>query len=210
MIGGRDSLRGMGRFITRDRPGDRELREQILEEALRCVRASVPTSQAVGQLVAIAGDNPTAFKGVGGRYRDLTRSEDGQAALRLISAAATTRATRDQGVGQFLHHRCSSQEATLGSVPLAEAFGLLATEEPKLRMAEVEVEKAAEEARLSGMDDAGVRSVVDGIVARVTYDEPVIGRSAQDPKGLCSTKTAMLVVVEHLYRVAGINAGDFN
>jgi hypothetical protein len=198
------------RFITRDRPGDRDLRKQIFGEALRCVQDSVPTSQAVERLIAIAGDNPTAFKEVGGGDRVLTRSEDGQAAIRLIGAAATTKTTRDEGAGRFLRHRRSPEESALGSVPVAEAFGPLAAEEPRLRDAEGEVERAAERARLEGKDEAGVRSVVDEIVARVTYYEPVIGQSAVNPKGLCSTKTALFVVVEHLYRVAGITAGDFN
>jgi hypothetical protein len=212
VLWGTVSLWLMGRFVTRIRPGDRELQERIVAEARRCLESSTPTSQAVERLVVLAGDNQLAFGGGTGRsQRDLARTDEGRAVLKLLALAFMTRERQTRvGVRPFSFHRRTPEEDALVHMPIAEAFDLLAQEEPRLRVAEAETTDAATKARQAGDGDAGVRAAVGEVVARTVVHDPLVGRSARDQSGLCASRSAVLVVTEHLYAVAGLSPIDLD
>jgi hypothetical protein len=106
------------------------------------------------------------------------------------------------GVRPFSFRRRSPEESALVQMPVAEAFALLAQEEPRLRDAETETADAAAKARLAGQGESGVRTAVDEVVGRVVLHDSVIGPSSS---GLCATRSALLVVTEQLYSVAGLS-----
>jgi hypothetical protein len=80
----------VGKFgITRIRPGDQALWERMNAEAFSLCREYTPRPQAIAALIALAGDNPRAFKTIGGkRTRGLHRTPEGQEVLRLLADAA--------------------------------------------------------------------------------------------------------------------------
>jgi hypothetical protein len=202
----------MGRFITRIRPGDRELQERLVQEARRCVVDSTPTSEAVEHLVALAGNNALAFRGLTGRsQRDLARTDEGRAILKLLGKASHTRDDRTRvGVRPFSFHRRSPEEDALVGIPVADAFELLAQEKPQLGVAEVEIADAASVARENGLSEADVKASVDEVLSRVLLNDLHVGGSEQQEGGVCATPTAVLVVTEHLYAVAGLNPVAFD
>ena len=80
----------VGKFISRLRPGDLELGDRIFAEAHRLFESGVPASEAIGTLVAIAGENPNAFM-MGKNTRGLNRTLEGRAILRLVATASLVR-----------------------------------------------------------------------------------------------------------------------
>jgi hypothetical protein len=86
---GRATLGGVVKFITRVRPGDRELQDRILAEAGRLSASGTQQPEAVSLLLEIAGDNPNAFNV---NARGSNRTPEGQAVLRLVGTASMTRA----------------------------------------------------------------------------------------------------------------------
>jgi hypothetical protein len=197
----------MGGPIARLRPVDRELQERIVEEARTCYAAAVPMSVAVARLVELAGDNPNAFQGVGGRgIRDLLGTPEGQAVLRLIGLADLTR--RDQnpvGVQRVVGQKRTPEEENLASMSISDAFDLLTEQDPRLREIAHDVVDAAETARTNGEDYSSVRHAVDMVVIRAIR---TIGQSATVQSALVSSATARQVVMSHLYRIADIRALD--
>jgi hypothetical protein len=193
--------------MTRIRPGDRELQERLLQEARLCIEDSIPTSEAVERLVAIAGGNKRAFRPLPDGT-DL-HTDDGRAVVKLLVLASTTREDRTRvGVRRLSFHRPTPREEALIHMPVADAFDLLAQEEPRLRAAEIETADAAAEARAAGQGEAGVRSAVREVVIRTILHDSCIGRSARDQSGLCATPSAGLVVIEHFNAVAGLSQLD--
>jgi hypothetical protein len=197
----------MGRFITRLRPGDRELQERLVEEARSCYSSAVPMSEAVARLVELAGDNPNAFQGMGGKdARDLVRTADGQAILRLIGLADSTRSSQNRvGVQRMVGQRRTPEEKRLASMPVDDGFNLLAERDPQLGETAQDVVRAAEDARINGEDHSGVRRAVDTVVDRAL---DMTGPSATVHSGLATRKTARQVVTTHLYEIADVNVLD--
>jgi hypothetical protein len=197
----------MGWFITRSRPGDRELQERLLHEARRCIEDSIPTSEAVERILAIAGGSKRAFR----HLPDGTdlQTDEGRAVVELLVLASTTREDRSRvRVRPLSFHRPTPREEALIDMPIAEAFDILAQEEPRLRTAEIETADAAAEARATGEGESGVRSAVREVVVRTILHDSCIGRSASDQSGLCATPSAGLIVIEHLNAVAGLSPLD--
>ena len=102
-IGGRDgpwmaTVLTVGKFITRMRPGDRELGDRIVAEAHRLFESGAPTSEAISTLIAIAGDNPNSFM-AGKKTRGLNKSPEGRAILRLVGTASMVRDYPGTAVG---------------------------------------------------------------------------------------------------------------
>ena len=198
----------MGRFIARVRPGDRELQERLLAEARRCYASEVPISHAVPLLVEMAGDNPSAFQGIGGKdSRNLRRTPEGQAVLQLIGLADSTRRNQNHGVQRIVGKSRTPEEEHLASMPVGDAFDLLAERDPQLRGDALDVVRAAEAARDNGEDYAGVRRAVDQVVIRALR---IAGPPDSKQTGLAASRTAKQVVVMHLYEIAGVNVSDFD
>lgn len=62
--------------------------DQMTAEAKRLCADDTPKSEAVASLIALVGNNPRAFGGIGGRStKGLHRTTEGQAVLRLLSEA---------------------------------------------------------------------------------------------------------------------------
>lgn len=88
---GMDTVFTVSKFISRMRPGDRELADRIFAEAHRLFESGVPASEAIGALIAIAGDNPNAFMMMGNNIRGLNKTPEGRAILRLVGTASLVR-----------------------------------------------------------------------------------------------------------------------
>jgi len=88
----------VGKFISRLRPGDLELGDRIFAEAHRLYEAEVPASEAIGTLIAIAGDNPNAFM-MGKNSRGLNKTPEGRAILRLVGTASLVRDQPGTAIG---------------------------------------------------------------------------------------------------------------
>jgi hypothetical protein len=198
----------MGRFITRVRPGDTELQERLFEEARRCYASEVPISEAVARLVEMAGDNPNAFIAIGGKdARKILRTPEGQGIFRLIGLADSTRKNQNRvGVPRLLGHRRTPEERRLASMPVGDAFDLLAERDPQLREDAQDVVRAAETARSNGEDYPGVRRAVDEVVIRALR---ITGPPGINRTGLAGGGTAKQIAMTHLYELAGVNVIDF-
>ena len=161
-------------------------------------------SEAVSLLVQMAGDNPNAFNGIGGKEaRDLLRTPEGQAVFRLIGLADSARRDQDRvGVQRIVGQRRTLEEKRLASMPVGDAFDLLADLDPQLREDAEDVVRAAESARNNGVDAPGVRRAVDEVVIRALR---MPGSPGTKQTGLAGSGTAKQVVVMHLYGLAGIS-----
>ncbi len=84
------------KFITRICPGDKAMWDQMTAEAERLCADHTPKSEAVASLIALAGNNPRAFGGIGGRStKGLHRTTEGQAAP-LVERGVVRRKFRHQ------------------------------------------------------------------------------------------------------------------
>ena len=84
------------KFITRICPGDKAMWDQMTAEAERLSADHTPKSEAVASLIALAGNNPRAFGGIGGRStKGLHRTTEGQAAP-LVERGVVRRKFRHQ------------------------------------------------------------------------------------------------------------------
>jgi hypothetical protein len=175
-------------------------------EARSCYARGVPMSEAIARLVELAGDNPNAFQGGGRGIGDLFRTPEGQAIVRLIGLADLTR--RDQNpvsVVRRVGQRRTPEETSLASMPISDAFGVLAEQDPRLTEVALDVVDAAETARANGEDYSSVRHAVDTVVIRSIR---TIGQSTTVQSVLVSSETARQVVISHLYRIADVRALD--
>jgi len=83
------SFESVGKFITRVHRGDRAKWNEMADEAERLCSDGTPEPEAVARLIVVAGDNPRAFGGIGGKStKGLRRTPEGQAALRLLIRAS--------------------------------------------------------------------------------------------------------------------------
>lgn len=160
-------------------------------------------SEAVARLVEMAGHNPNAFRGIGGKdAKSLLRTPEGQQVFRLIGLADSTRRDKDRvGVRQVVGQKRSPEEEHLASMPIEDAFDLLAERDPQLLPAAQDVIRAAEAARKNDEGYAGVRRAVDAVVVSA------LRRTSQS--GLATSRSARQVVIGHLYEIAGVNVIDF-
>jgi hypothetical protein len=79
----------VGKFIIRVHRGDRAKWDEMAEEARRLCSDATPEPEAIAGLILVAGDNPRAFGGIGGKStKGLRRTSEGQAVLRLLMKAA--------------------------------------------------------------------------------------------------------------------------
>ena len=90
-----DSVGRMGKFVTRIQPGDKAMWDRMTAEASRLCREKTPSPDAIDALIAIAGSNPRAFGGIGGKStRSFHRTAEGQQVLRLLVDASIEFAKR--------------------------------------------------------------------------------------------------------------------
>ena len=198
----------VGKFITRIRPGDKELWDRLVEESRRLCETETSKSQAVAYLLEVAGDNPRAFGGIGGKStRGLSRTSEGHAVLRLLGTAAAERELRTRvGVPRIIGRRRSTEEKALAAMPVAEGFSLLAQEEPRLLLIADEALHVAEAGRSAGEDEPVVRASVFDVYTRIVATEPMVGPNASEVGGgLVATSTAAQVVWAYLASITGVS-----
>jgi hypothetical protein len=202
----------VGRFLTRIRPGDKELWDRLVEEARHLSASGVPKTQAAKDLIEIAGENPRAFGGIGGQStRGLSRSPEGRAALQLLHAAASEWTRRRRGGAPRVwgrRRRLTSEETALAALPADEGFNLLAQQEPRLLAIADEAIRVAESARLDGQDGASTRTAVLDIMLRIVATDPLTGPKASrysKDADLVATLTAAQVVWAHLASITGVS-----
>ena len=205
------SVERVGRFVTRIRPGDKELWDRLVEEARHLSEAGVPKAQAVEHLIEVAGDNPRAFSGIGGQStRGLHRTPGGQAVLQLLLAAASEWKRRHGGRAPRVWGRKrtpTSEETALAAMPVADGFSVLARQEPRLLAIADEAIRIAESARSAGQDELSIRAVVLDIMLRIVATDPLVGPKARRHSGdadLVTTITATQVVWAYLASIAGV------
>jgi hypothetical protein len=202
----------VGRFVTRIRPGDKELWVRLVEEARHLSESGAPKAQAVRQLIEVAGDNPRAVSGIGGQStRGLSRTPEGRAVQQLLHAAArewTNRQRRGAPRVWGRRPRPTSAETALAALPVADGFNLLSQQEPRLPAIADEVIRIAHTARSAGQDEPSIRTAVLDIMLRITAADPLVGpKAARHSKDahLVATLTAAQVVWAHLTSVAGVS-----
>jgi hypothetical protein len=167
------SVGQVGRFITRIRPGDKELWDRLVDEARHLCETGVPKEQAVERLIEIAGDNPRAFAGIGKSTQALPRTPEGRAVLRLLHLATFVWTNRRRGGAPSVWgRRPTSEETALAAMPVAQGFSELAQQEPKLFAIANEVIGVAETARSGGQDESSIRTAVLDIMLRISTTDP--------------------------------------
>ena len=201
----------MGKFITRIRPGDKELWDRLVEEARRLCETDTPRPQAVAHLLDIAGDNPRAFLDIGGKStRGLSGTSEGKAVLRLLGKAAAEGTLRSRvGVPRVIGRRRTPEEKVLAAMPVTEGFALLAQQEPMLLMVADEALRIARSARADGDDESSIRASIFDIFTRIATTDPIVGRYAsKGAGGLVATDTATHVVWAYLATITGVSRLD--
>lgn len=84
-----DSVERMGKFVTRIQPGDKAMWNRMAEEASRLCQDHTPRADAIDALIGVAGDNPRAFGGIGGKStKSFHRTAEGQQVLQLLVDAS--------------------------------------------------------------------------------------------------------------------------
>ena len=153
----------------------------------------------------MAGANPNAFDGIGGRdAKNLLRTPEGQAIFRLVGLADLTRTNQKRvGVQRIVGQKRTPEEVRLASMPIGDAFDLLVEQDPQLREDARDVVRAAETARSNGEDYPGIRRAVDEVVILALH---MMGPQS----GLAASGTAKQVVMMHLYELAGVNVIDID
>jgi hypothetical protein len=90
----------VGKFVTRRGPSDVALQADILAEARRLYESGAGLSEAISRLLVMAGDNPNAFNCFSIRNsRQLNRTSEGRAMMRLVGAASLDRDSPDPNRG---------------------------------------------------------------------------------------------------------------
>jgi hypothetical protein len=90
----------VGKFVTRRRRGDAALQADILAEARRLYESGAGLSEAICRLLVMAGDNPNAFNCFSiGISRQLNRTSEGRAIMRLVGTASLDRDSPDPSRG---------------------------------------------------------------------------------------------------------------
>jgi hypothetical protein len=187
----------MGKFITRMRPGDAALQDQIFAEAHRLYGTKTPLSLALRRLLEIARDNPNAFRGFTGKNtKGLNRTPEGRAILRLVGTASAERDHSHRvGVTVPSLRRYSAEEKALAAMPLAEGFGLLSNQDPRLLEAEATARRLADH-HSGDADGAGLREALEHLTAQVLA--PLAHKRAEH-NGLSSGDLVFVsVVAEYL------------
>jgi hypothetical protein len=199
----------VGRFITRLRPGDTELQDQIWAEAHRLYQAKTPLMEAVSSLIEMAGDNPNAFSWTKRNIKGLNRTTDGQAVLGLVGMASTERdASHRTGVRLTLG-RHSSEEKSLASMPIADAFGVLAKNEPRLLDALAAARQLAIDHRGDGDGGVALREALSQLITHVIYVDRFVGNRYENDASVVATEAAARVVYEHLAASAGVDTRHY-
>ena len=86
--------------MTRRRPGDVALQADILAEARRLYESGAGLQEAIRRLLVMAGDNPNAFNCFSIRNgRQLNRTSEGRAIMRLVGTASLDRDSPDPNRG---------------------------------------------------------------------------------------------------------------
>jgi hypothetical protein len=206
------SVDAVGKFITRVRPGDQELWDRIVEEASRLCENETPMPTAVDRLIEMAGDNPRAFEGIGGKStKGLTRTAQGQATIRLLGTAAAEWRLRSRVcVTRMIGRKCSSDEKALAAMPLQDAFVVLAQQEPRLTDVAEETLRTAEACRSAGQAESSVRAAVGEIFLRILSIEPIIGPKSPHQSRLVTSPTAVRVVWARMASIAGVSVLDLD
>jgi hypothetical protein len=186
----------VAKFIMRVRPRDQELWDLMVEEARRLSESGTPLPAAVDRLIEIAGDNPRAFEGIGGKStKGLTRTAQGQAIVRLLGTAATEWKLRFRvGESRVVGQESTPAEKALAAMPLREAFAVLTEKEPRLSDVAEETLRTAETCRSAGHAESSVRAAVGESFLRILSIEPIIGPKAPQQSLLVTSPTAVRVV----------------
>ena len=196
-------MSGVGRFITRLRRGDVEVQDQVFTEAQRLYEARTPLADAVNRLIEIAGDNPHALNHIRSP-KGFHKTPEGRAVIRLIASAYAQRHAADRLGVPLPRARHSAEEQSLAAIPIADAFDLLAREEPRLLDADSSARQLAAEHRDDGDGGAALQEALRQLVVRVVWTDQLVGKTSENGSVL-GTQVAAMVVMEHLAASAGVD-----
>jgi hypothetical protein len=194
----------VGKFITWLRPGDSALQDQIFAEAHRLYATGTPLSEAIKRLLEMAGDNPNVFRVITKRNtQGLNRTAEGQAVLRLIAIASIERDESHRTGVPLTLGRHSTDEKALAAMPVADAFQLLAKEEPRLLVAEADARRLADNHSHDVDDGAALEEALGRLIVQVVMSDGLVGKKGDNPGSILATQPAVFVVAEHLAISAG-------
>ena len=200
----------MGKLITRLRPGDTALQDQIFTEARRLYEAGTPLAEAVSHLIEMAGDNPNAFGGFTRKNtKGLAKSEEGQAIMRLVGTASAERVASHRMGVPLTWGKHSPEERSLAAMPVADAFLLLSKQLPSLLDAEASARQLAVDHREDQDGGTALQKAVGELVAQIIGTIRSTGNKSKKSGSLLATNTALMVVMEHLSTAAGVNIGGY-
>jgi hypothetical protein len=204
------TVASVGKFITRMRPGDAVLQDQIFAEAHRLYETKTPLSETISRLIELAGDNPNAFfGGTKKNTKGLHRTPEGQAVLRLIGIASAQRDASHRTGVPLLWGRRSPEEKSLAAMPIADVFDLLAREEPTLLDVDANARQLAVDHREDGDGGAALREALGQLVASV-ISTVLVGAKPKNGRSIVATQVAAMVVAEHLAASAGVDTSPSN
>jgi hypothetical protein len=204
------TVSSVGKFITRLRPGDTALQDQIFAEAHRLYETRTPLAEAISRLIEIAGDNPNAFRGFTKKNtKGLNRTPEGQAILRLVGTASAERDASHRTGVPLTGGRHSPEEESLAAMPVADAFNLLSKGEPTLLDADTSARRLAVDHRDDGDGGTALQEALGELVARVISTDRLVGKKSESDGSLLATNAAVMVVMEHLSASAGVDTNPY-
>ena len=199
------TVSSVGKFITRLRPGDIALQDQIYAEAQCLYDTRTPLAEAIDRLIEIAGDNPNALRLIRSP-KGSTRTPEGHAIVRLIGTASAQRdASHRTSVPLLRGRRYSPEEKSLAAMAIADAFSLLSREEPTLLDVDATARQLAVDHREDGDGGAALQEALGQLVARVISTDRLVGKKSDHSGSILATQVAAMVVVEHLAASAGVD-----
>jgi hypothetical protein len=161
--------------------------------------------EAVSRLIEMAGDNPNAFKGFTTKNtKGLNRTPEGRAVMGLVGMAGTERGASHRTGVRLTLGRHSSEEKALAAMPIADAFDLLAHEEPRLLDAEVAARQLAARHREDNDGCTASREALNQLSTRVFLDR-LVGKKSERIGSVVATGAAAMVVYEQLAVSAGVD-----
>jgi hypothetical protein len=123
-------------------------------------------SEAIRQLLEIAGENPNAYNGSHKKATEGLMVSETQTILRLVATASIERDDSHRvGVRLPSLRRWSAEEKALAAMPLAESFTVLSNQDP--RLLDAEARQLADDHRGDGDGGAALREAVDQLLVQV-------------------------------------------
>lgn len=193
--------------LTRLRPGDSALQDQIFAEAHRLYETRTPLAEAISRLIEIAGDNPHAFGFTKKNTKGLNRTPEGLAILRLVVTASAQRDASHRTGVPLPRGRHSPEEKSLAAMPITDAFTVLSQEEPRLLDADARARQLAADHCGDGDGGAALQEALGQLVVSVISTEQLVGSRSENHGSILATQVAVMVVAEHLAASAGVDTG---